>query len=773
MKIGILVDQILPGGVQLAAIEQVKLLNKRGHDAKLLILMRKNYPVDYSPIVQYVPHQYLSDSYPFFLRKTIKFPFFSFLSSLHLVSPLLAPRVIKHDAYDIIASWGTTTCLTAQAIRRALGIPYIAIIHDPIVYILDKVYKETSLRYFFPILKTLGKHVERSILTDAKDVVIISNVHFKYLKKKYCIDAKILPLGVEAQQNFLKKRGQYLLSFGRWQKEKNPLFLLKLMRELPNQKLIIAGTWIKKEDLSWFEKKIKEEHVESQVEVIPHYSPEILKELCQEALLFLHPHFESFGLAALEAASMNLPIIIPQKSGVTEKLIHGVHGFFPKHVRIAEYKPYIQKLLENKDLALRMGQSAASVVKKEFSWESHVVHLLKIMTSSLKPKPSPHILVLETGHTPGISLAGGDKLMEPMAMRLPRNYQFSIITSYIGTKHWQKAPLKKKMIVLPKNTFDASTEPLWVFFTYCIRMFTTTKMIKRQKDVNIIYSSTNILPDVLPAYAGKRHNPHLSWIARIHHLIPKPHKREGRFIVNTVSFLMQMIALSMIKRGADLIIALNEDLKKDLIRKGFPPHRLRVLGAGIDFDKINTLNVSANTTSYDGVFLGRLHLTKGIFDLIPIWKQVVETCPYVKLAVIGGGQEHMKSLLQRQINQAGLSKHIFLLGYRPDKQVYSIMKKATVFLFTDHEAGWGLAVAEAMACGLPVVGWDIGILGNIYRKGYVKIPLNNNKLFSRQVIKIVNHKALRKGLSQEAISEAKKLDWRQTSNKFLAILKSV
>ncbi|MBI4057997.1 hypothetical protein HY405_01650, partial [Candidatus Microgenomates bacterium] len=123
LKIGVVVDQLLAGGVQLAAIEQVKELNHLGHSAKLLILMRKVYPVDFSYLVHCVPHQYLSDFYPPFLRKTIKFPVFSFLSTLHILSPLLAPRTIKQDEYDILLSWGTTTCLTTQAIYKNLKIP--------------------------------------------------------------------------------------------------------------------------------------------------------------------------------------------------------------------------------------------------------------------------------------------------------------------------------------------------------------------------------------------------------------------------------------------------------------------------------------------------------------------------------------------------------------------------------------------------------------------------------------------------------------------------
>jgi len=770
LKIGIVVDQLLEGGVQKAAIEQVKEINKLGHKAKLLILMRKKYPTDFSYLVKGVPHQYLSDAYPPPFRKTVKFPIFSFLSSLHLASPVLAPGVIEKDNYDILVSWGTTTSLTTQAIFRRLKIPYVAIIHDPIIYILEKVYSRTHLKYFFPILYPLAKYFESSFVKDAAKTIIISNVHFNYLKRNYGTEAEILPLGVKAKGRIPKRRGNSLLSFGRWQKEKNPQFLLNLVKQIPNSKLIVAGTWIEKQELNWFKNKIKKEKLERRVAVIPHYSDKELTELCAKARLFFHPHFEAFGLAALEAASHGLPIIFPEKSGVTEKFVHGVHGYFPKKINLKEYKKYTKRLLASERLAYKMGRAAAKVVRKEFSWESNTKNLLNIINLSLGVDKKAKIAVLETGHAPGTTLAGGDKLMEPMAQRLSKNYQFSIIVSHLGAKHWKEARLQKEMIILSQNRFDKSSEPVPVFLTYCLRMLETTKILKKKKDTDIIYSSTNILPDVLPSYfARKRHN-YTTWVARIHHLIPPPHAREGRSIVNRVSYLMQSIALFMIKTRADIIIALNEQLYKELLNKGFPKKKLKVLGAGIDFEKIDSQKVLPDTKSYQGIFLGRLHPTKGIFDLVPIWKKVVKDLPKAKLAVIGESQEYISENLQKEIERGGLSKNVSLLGYLPDGQVYSLMKKACVFLFTDHEAGWGLAVAEAMAAGLPVVGYDIGILGTVYKKGYKKVSVRNYKKFAKEVKNLLKNNPDRIRLSREALKEAARLDWSLTTEKFRVIL---
>lgn len=770
LKIGIVVDQLLAGGVQLAATQQVKNLQKLGHDAKLLILMRKKYPVDFSYLVKDIPYQYLSDSYPRPLQKPIKFPIFSFFSTLHVLSPILAPRIIKEKDYDILVSHGTTTCLTTLTLSLTRKIPYLAVVHDPMVYILVKAYSHTSLKYFFPILKPLSRWAERSFVKEAVETVIVSKVHFAYLKKNYGVKPKILIHGAKTLSKIPKKRGNYLLSFGRWQKEKNPTFLLKLVKSLPGAKLIIAGSWLKSEELEDFKKEIKKEKLEERVRLIPHYTESQLEKLCRQARVFIHAHFEAFGLAALEAAGHGLPIIIPEKSGVTEIFKNEVHGFFPKKVELREYRDYVKRLLEDERLAYKTGREAWEVVKENYSWEANTQQLLEIIKKSLELDSKPlNLTIIEICRSLGTSLAGGDRLMEPMAVRLKDKLKFLVIVPQIGADHWQKAPLKRKLKILPENRFDQSGSPVPVFLTYCLRMWQSYQILKREKAPDFLYSSTNILPDILPAFFAKKSKPQIIWIARIHHLTPPPHRREGRLIVNTVSYLMQLLALWMVKNKADVAIALNKTLERQLLKKGFPREKLVVLGAGVEFEEI-TRSKLLKRTVYQAVFLGRLHPAKGVFDTIPIWTKVVRELPQAKLAIIGGGPQGVKNELKGEIKKAKLSKDIKVLGFLSFPEIFTIMKKAQVFLFLDHEAGWGLAVAEAMACGLPVIGYDIGVLGDVFQKGFITVPKFDKDLFAQKIIYLLKNKPSRQKLSQAALRQAKQLDWEKTTQKFSQIL---
>jgi glycosyltransferase involved in cell wall biosynthesis len=67
------------------------------------------------------------------------------------------------------------------------------------------------------------------------------------------------------------------------------------------------------------------------------------------------------------------------------------------------------------------------------------------------------------------------------------------------------------------------------------------------------------------------------------------------------------------------------------------------------------------------------------------------------------------------------------------------MKASRIFVFPSIFEGWGLAVAEALACGLPVVCYDIPALREIFGKckSVFFIPIGDIERFAATVEKIL------------------------------------
>ena len=380
--------------------------------------------------------------------------------------------------------------------------------------------------------------------------------------------------------------------------------------------------------------------------------------------------------------------------------------------------------------------------------------------------PKRHLLAIELGHLSDIAISGGDLLLEKMSDHLP-TIAISVIVPESGAFHWENSDVK--IITLKKNFFDLSLNKFVILTSYLLRTAQALSKIYKTK-LDILYSSTNIFPDVFTAFLFKITHKDVLWVSRIHHLLPKPAEREGDALSNFFAYSLEIITLKMSKKS-DLIICLNHLVYLKLKNLGFNTSKLKVLGGGVNFSYIQ--KVKPKGLNYEGIFVGRLHYTKGIFDLLKIWKIVTASLPKARLVIVGEGKPAMIKGLVNQIKKGGLQNNVNYLGILPDTALLATLKSSKVFLFVDKEAGFGLAAAEAMAAGLPVVGWDIGILGTVFKSGFLKAPLNNNQVFARIVVQILRNNKMRKTLSNQAINEAKRFDWQKVSRNFEKLLKNL
>jgi glycosyltransferase involved in cell wall biosynthesis len=104
------------------------------------------------------------------------------------------------------------------------------------------------------------------------------------------------------------------------------------------------------------------------------------------------------------------------------------------------------------------------------------------------------------------------------------------------------------------------------------------------------------------------------------------------------------------------------------------------------------------------LFLSRLHPKKGITDyLLPAFARLKGDA---FLAIAGGPDEH-EPLYEAQVRAAverlGLSERVALLGPVPPEERWRLLDGAAVFTLPSHSENFGIAVAEAMARGVPVV----------------------------------------------------------------------
>lgn len=100
--------------------------------------------------------------------------------------------------------------------------------------------------------------------------------------------------------------------------------------------------------------------------------------------------------------------------------------------------------------------------------------------------------------------------------------------------------------------------------------------------------------------------------------------------------------------------------------------------------------------------VGRLATVKGFDILIEAWALLAQEFPDWTLKIFGKGP--LEAELRDQIAKSGLSGKVLLMGHtsRIEKEYLS----TSILAHPARHEGWGLAASEALAAGVPVVGFD-------------------------------------------------------------------
>jgi glycosyltransferase involved in cell wall biosynthesis len=197
---------------------------------------------------------------------------------------------------------------------------------------------------------------------------------------------------------------------------------------------------------------------------------------------------------------------------------------------------------------------------------------------------------------------------------------------------------------------------------------------------------------------------------------------------------------------------------KELCVLGLNKEKIVISNPGVDLALLDSVGPSQNCA--DAISIGYLLFNKGSYDLAKIWSKVVAKRNNAKLVIIGGGPDKEVELFRRSIEKLNLGANIEYLGFVKNiRDVYARTKSSKILILTGHENGWSIPVAEAFACGVPVVAYNLKMFGTAFSQGFITVPLHDTDRFAQEIVNLVNNEESRRLLAQEAYAEGRILGW--------------
>lgn len=367
------------------------------------------------------------------------------------------------------------------------------------------------------------------------------------------------------------------------------------------------------------------------------------------------------------------------------------------------------------------------------------------------------------GDLPGIS--GGDvRWIEIAKSWQKRGHNIHVFTPEAGKKLCERLGLEAAF-----HIFQVSNE--YSLKTYVWRFLKSTSLPKPLRHYEgIIYSTTEHFYDVCPSIRIKNENRRNMWVAAVHWIAPL--KRRGTSWLNSILFFAnQKMGFNLIKNRADLILAISENTAKQMKKIGVPPEKIFPVEAGVDYLRTRKIAAKAQTKKYDALFMKRFDGTKGVFDIIEIWKDVTRTKQNAKLGMIGLGTKGVMAKLKRMIEKYGIKKNVDLLGPIYDfKTKISILASSKLFVLPSYEENWAIVIGEAMAAGVPVLCYDLPEIHPIWKNKIVWVPKGDKKIFAGKILELLDDEQARNKLSQIGIRFVKRYDWHEIAEKEIDII---
>ncbi len=236
---------------------------------------------------------------------------------------------------------------------------------------------------------------------------------------------------------------------------------------------------------------------------------------------------------------------------------------------------------------------------------------------------------------------------------------------------------------------------------------------------------------------------------------------------SVVSFLKRKIHLA-IKSFAitkfDQTVFLN---KKSAAEWGF--YEADIIPNSLSFESPEQSRLNSKIA----IAVGRHSYEKGFDRILQIWKKVASQNPEWKLKIYGDFTEET-TFLKKEIEKLQLQDSIELL--LPVNDIENVYKDASIFLMTSRFEGFGMALLEAMASGLPCIAYDCPIgprdLITNAENGFL-IPDDNIEMYIEKLSFLIENEEVRVKFGLEGKEISKNYSEKKIMEKWKYFLESL
>lgn len=204
-----------------------------------------------------------------------------------------------------------------------------------------------------------------------------------------------------------------------------------------------------------------------------------------------------------------------------------------------------------------------------------------------------------------------------------------------------------------------------------------------------------------------------------------------------------------------LILAVSEPVRDYMVfKEGCSPKRIEILCNAVDVTlftrgSLQNMPFQNNRAPVIGA-VGRLHPSKGYATFLQAARAVLAEIPASRFKIVGEGE--LLESLKDQAERLGIYEAVEFLGRRQPAEIPDILAGFDIFVQASNWEAFGIAIVEAMACGLPVVATRVEGVVDIIEEGVdgFLVPPEDPKVLADRILQLLRDPHLRARIGVKA-----------------------
>lgn len=288
---------------------------------------------------------------------------------------------LKKEKIEVVLAEFGNLAAEILPICKELNLPLIAHFHGFDATVHDVLKKYNNYKELFEY---------------ASKIIVVSKVMESQLVAIGCPKEKLVLNTYGPNDSFLEidptLEDEAFISIGRFTDKKAPYYTIlafeKVVKKFPNAKLIMAGDGTLRNTCV---NLVRHYNLEKNVDFVGIITPEhyqlyltTCRAFVQHSITAINGDMEGTPLAILEASAAAIPVISTNHAGIPDVIIHNETGLLVNEHDINGMAKNMLTVLENRNMAVKMGIAGRERIKTHFTMTKHIKKLDELIASIKK-----------------------------------------------------------------------------------------------------------------------------------------------------------------------------------------------------------------------------------------------------------------------------------------------------------------------------------------------------------------------------------------------------